>query len=179
MNKKLILLLVVVIAIGGLLYFKNFNKGANEPSQTIALKTYTDSKEGFEFQYNSEWNLPSNGSGYDPAHPYILIRSGIVSDEPCDDLGCLPKSGDREELTKGDTFEGAPPLNPWFRILKVQGTKWVSIQVTDVNTSCISEEACQEYINKAPLQSKQKLGADYKTYNEFVDLISSFKFLNK
>ena len=144
-----------------------------------AWKTYTNSQYGFEFKYPSNWSIsPINtGGGYDQSKPFILLWAGNTSDEPCQDLGCLPKSGNRDVLTKGDTYEGGPPLSPWYKILRVSGNKWVSIQVTDINKNCSSETSCQGYLTLVPIQERQKLaGQDYVTYNEFIDLLNTFKF---
>lgn len=142
-------------------------------------KTYTDSEYGFEFRYNPNWSTtPINtGSGYDASKPFILLRAGLVSDAPCQDLGCPPKSGDRDVLTKGDTLEGAPPLNPWFKILRVRGNKWVSIQVTDLTKNFSSETECQQYLSQASITQKTKVSSPgYQIYNDFIDLVSTFKF---
>ena len=151
------------------------------PSETANWETYKNTTYGFEFNYNPKWNIAkiNTGSGYNASGPFVLLWAGTVSDAPCQDLGCPPKSGDRDELTKGDTFEGAPPLNPWFKILRVRGNKWVSIQVTDVNKNCVSETACKQYLSVAPLAQKLKVNnADYQTYNDFIELLSTFKFSN-
>src|SRR3989344_590880 len=147
--------------------------------ETAGWKTYTNIKYGFEFKYNPIWSIaPINtGSGYDASKPFVLVWAGTTSDTPCDDFGCPPKSGDRDELTKGDTLQGAPLLNPWFKILRVRGNKWVSIQVTDVNKNCSSEATCQQYLSVALLAQKVKVSiAGYQTYNNFIDLLDTFKF---
>src|SRR3989338_7042964 len=202
MNQKgfvnIILVAVVVVLVGAVGYFMFVKKSepiAQQPtptqtktsmsptptptSQATNFKTYTNSQYGFEFQYNPNWSIaPINtGSVYNASKPYVLLWAGSVSDALCQDLGCPPKSGDRDELTKGDTFEGAPPLNPWFKILRVRGDKWVSIQVTDVNKSCSSEATCQQYLSVALLAQKVKVSiAGYQTYNNFIDLLDTFKF---
>lgn len=147
----------------------------------LGWKTYKNDTYGFEFQYNPNWSIaPINtGLGYNTSQSHVLLWAGTVSDAPCQDLGCPPKSGDRDELTKGDTFEGAPPLNPWFKILRVRGDKWVSIQVTDVNKNCSSEAVCRQYLSSAPLTQKLKVNSTgYQTYNDFIDLLSTLKFTN-
>ena len=148
-------------------------------NETSNWKTYTNSKYGFEFRYNPNWSIaPINtGLGYDASKPFILLWAGSVSDAPCQDLDCPPKSGDRDVLTKGDTLEGGPPINPWFKILRVHGNKWVSIQITDTTRDFVSEAVLQEYLSPILFEQRIKLNTpDYKTYNDFIELISTFKF---
>jgi len=150
-------------------------------SSTSNLETYQNNEFGFEFKHDSSWSIASinTGSGYNASQPFVVLWAGTTSDAPCQDLNCPPKSGDRDELTKGDTLEGAPPLNPWFKILRVRGNKWVSIQVTDVKKNCSSETVCQQYLSNAPFEQKLKMdSSDYQTYNDFIELISTFKFTN-
>ena len=148
--------------------------------ETSSWKTYRNDQYGFEFRYPSHWGKADNtGSGYDNSNPYLLIWAGAVSRSQCQDLGCPPKPGDRDEFTKGDTFQGAPPLNPWFEILRVHGDTWISIQVTDVNKNCSSETDCQQYLSLASLDGKTRVdNPNYQTYNDFIELISTFKFTN-
>lgn len=144
---------------------------------SVTLQTYKNDQYGFEFQYPSNWSLsPINtGSGYDPSKPFLLIWAGTTSDAPCQDLGCPPKSGDRDELTKGNTYEGG--YNPWYKILRVRGSKWVSIQLTDVSKKCSTDPECQQYVKPIPFEQKMKLtGSEYQNYNAFLDLLSTFTF---
>ena len=204
MNQKgfanIILVVVIIILVGAIGYFTFVKKSESvaqqstltltktlvsptptTPSETANWGTYKNTTYGFEFNYNPKWNIAkiNTGSGYNASEPFVLLWAGTVSDAPCQDLGCSPKSGDRDELTKGDTFEGAPPLNPWFKILRVRGNKWVSIQVTDLNKNCASETVCQQYLSVVPITQKLKVNnADYQTYNDFIELLSTFKFSN-
>lgn len=142
-------------------------------------KTYRNEEYGFEFEYPSSWSVSDNNTGpaYDTSKPFILLSYGKVSNEPCNEYGCPPKPGDRDELTTGDTYQGGPPFNPWFKILRVFGDTAVSIQVTDVNTQCDSPGFCQKYLAAAPFSQRKKLtDINYETYNDFIDLISTFKF---
>ncbi len=151
----------------------------NQNDKMVGLKIYQDKNFGIEFKYNPKWSIaPINtGSGYDYSRPFILLWSGEISDDVCQDLGCTPKTGDRDVLDKGCTFEGAPPLNPWFKILRVRGNKWVSIQVTDVTKNCQTAEYCHQYIAQAPLNQKIRINKiDYQVYNDFIELISTLKF---
>lgn len=189
MRKKILLLSVTaVVVIGTILYLNNPRQQLTEPNQTKNsdsavvsqnLKTYSNTQNGLEFKYNPEWSISENGSMYDPSQPFILLWSGTTSDEPCRDLGCPPKSGDREVLTKGDTLQGGPPLNPWYKILLVRGNKWVSVHVTDIHKNCGSQSICQQYLSELPLERKQKVDdPNSQVYNDFIDLISTLKFVN-
>jgi hypothetical protein len=149
------------------------------PAPVAQQSQYKDDSHKLEFSYNSEWNIaPINTSmGYDSSQPYLLVWSGETSNIACYDLGCSPKSGDRDELTKGDTLEGAPPLNPWFKILRVRGNKWVLIQLTDTTKNCQTEEECQSYLSSALITQKVKTNkVGYQAYNDFIELISTLKF---
>ncbi|MCL5667307.1 MAG: hypothetical protein M1383_06075 [Patescibacteria group bacterium] len=188
--KKILLSLPVILLVAAGCNSSQPAAEQNQPDNTTTqqpnnqadnLKTYTNTQYNFEFKYPSDWSLATinTGSGYDASKPYILFWAGNTLDAPCQDMGCPPKSGDRDELTKGDTFEGAPPLNPWYKILRVRGNKWVSIQLTDVNKKCATETECQNYLKTIPFKQKAKLqGSQYQTYNEFLDLIFSIA-LNK
>ncbi len=146
---------------------------------TADWQTYRNEQYGFEFKYNPKWSLANSNKPlqYDPQKPFILAEAGNTRIGPCEDLGCDPEPGDRDELTKGDTFEGAPPLNPWFRILRVRGNKWASIQVTDVSYVCSSESTCTAYLKAAPLDQKKRVAnPDYAVYNDFLTLLDTFKF---
>ncbi len=150
---------------------------APAPTQISEWETYTTY--GFEFQYNPKWRVSevNTSSASNDSQPFLLVWAGTVSDKPCQDLGCPPKSGDREVFEKGDTTPGGIPIYPFYKVLKVRGTQWVSVQVTDVNKSCATQSICQKYLATVPLDTKEKVsGPDYQTYNDFIDLISTFKF---
>jgi hypothetical protein len=154
-------------------------KLAQDKSSLGQVEIFKDAANKIEFKYNYRWSIsPINtGSGYDPSNPYLLIWLGETSDEACQDLGCPPRSGDRDELTKGDTMEGGLPIYPWFKILRVRGNKWVSIQVTDVTKNCQTNADCQQYIALAPFEQKIKTDMPgYQAYNDFIELIYSLKF---
>lgn len=140
---------------------------------------YRNEEYGFSFRYPPSWSLSSinTGSGYDGSKPYLLIWAGRTSDAPCDDLGCPPRTGDRDELKKGYTLEGGPPLNPWFDILRVRGDTWVSLSVIDVTIECASQIECDEYVAVAPFSDKVRVNdSRYRTYNDFLTLIDTLEF---
>jgi hypothetical protein len=149
------------------------------PSKILTIKKlYKDEEYKFRFTYNPAWTISSTNTGkeYDSSNPYILVNAGKTSDSPCENYGCPIRPGNREELSKGDTFESAPPLNPWFKILLVSGNDWVSVQLVDAEKKCIAEAACQQFLSSIPLDKKEKKdGAEYNTYNDFLDLISSLE----
>lgn len=140
-------------------------------TNTSSWQTYQDQKNGFEFRYPANWSLSVNGSKYDSAKPFILLWTGTVS--YCE-YGCIA-SGDRIELTSGDTTEGAPPINPWYKFLQVKNKTWISLQVTDTSKNCTTSDDCFAYTKSLPIEFKQKV-AGLSTYNSFLDIISTFKF---
>ena len=184
MNKKLIIIIGFTVLIAMMMLVVHFTK--SKPTnqyvkkiKPVTLKKYQNDLYGIEFMYNQEWSISEFGHGnIDGSEPLLLIRAGTTSDELCEDLGCPPRSGDRDIFTKRYTFEGAPPLNPFYKILHVRGNKWVSIQVTDVKINCPSKSFCDNYISNAPLEKKAKIDdSKYQTYNEFIDLLSTFKMI--
>ena len=184
MNKKLIIVTGLIALVGTAIFViyptkpKSLSRPTKNATESTVLKQYKDDIYGIKFMHNSEWSISEiNGGNVDYAKPYIFLRAGTTSDVPCDGLGCLPHSGDRDEFIKLYTLEGAPPLNPYFKILRVRGNKWVTIQVTDTLTDCLSPSSCESYIANAPFEKKAKVDSpEYQTYNDFIDLLSTFTF---
>lgn len=142
--------------------------------QFAVWKTYVDPVGNFSFKYPPDWKFSTSEV------PYLLLSSGNVSDEPCLDLGCPPRSGDRVDLSDGFTLEGAPPINPWFKALFVKGEVWVSIQMTDGSFECTTSEDCQSYLQRAAFTKggQRVMDPDYDAYNQFVGVLDSFRFLD-
>jgi hypothetical protein len=139
-------------------------------------KTYKNDQYGFEFEYPATWEiLPLNDySSYYTDNPFLEVFAGTVSEAPCQSYGCPVPPGDRKELSKGDTTDLTDfPLSPWFKILLVQGNKWVWVKMINSPYHCASTADCQRF----PFEQARKLsGIEFKDYNNFVDLAATFKF---
>ncbi|MDP3995098.1 MAG: hypothetical protein U1C18_01835 [Patescibacteria group bacterium] len=146
---------------------------------TEGRETYQHDEPGFAFEYNPVWLIVSDytSAGIDYTRPLLFVSAGTTSDELCEGLGCAPRSGDREGLTARYTLEGAPPLHPTFTMLRVHGTSWVSIQLTDTTKTCTSESDCEAFLAGAPFEEKSKAsGSEYTAYNNFIDMLSTLSF---